>query len=442
MSSRVVKLLFLASLVLLVLPAVAGASTSRVEGMAIQGDYIKDYSNIYTYLSNLCCVGNLVYGELGPSFTVTGVDPNDPNTPTSGTISDRAVGAVLGNLWDGKFGTWAIHMREVYPQLGQGDLTGNTGSGYLAVDPNTNTNQSFDLMWGKKFGTASLGLDLNRAYGRLESGAFDLKSDIINFDQFVAFTTADPDFHRNVLGIGVGAGFEMGPRTSLEGSFLYQNRTFEWKDATTAADFKDNGPSTYQIAGRIFWQWQPNVMVVPVFKYYSFDLSTKSSAAAAAFFPGGTVPATIDASLKGWQAGLAGDWTVGSNDLFVLGLTFARNKLEATPSGGFLSSNTESIMPQIFAALETHVNSWLTLRMGANKGVFYNQKLETETLTGTTTDKASGSPFAMALGAGIKLSTLQIDATLNQDFAHNLPYLISGQPTPDLFPKVTATYSF
>ena len=40
------------------------------------------------------------------------------------------------------------------------------------------------------------------------------------------------------------------------------------------------------------------------------------------------------------------------------------------------------------------------------------------------------------------LSTLQIDATLNQDFPHNMPYLVSGTPTTNLFPKVSATYSF
>ena len=442
MSSRVVKLLFMASLLLLVFPVVAGASTSRVEGMAIQGDYIKDYTGIFTYLSNICCVGNLVYGELGPSFTVTGVDPNPPNGPVTGVIQDRAVGVVLGNLWDGRFGTWGIHMREIYPQLGQGDVTGNTGPGFLGVDPNANTNQSFDLMWGKKFGTASLGLDFNRAYGRLESGAFDLKSDIINFDQFIMFATDDPNFRRNVTGFGAGVGFEMGPKTTVEGSFLYQNRTFEWTEtAAPAITYKDDGPSTYQVSARLFWQWQPNVMVVPVFKYYSFDLTTKGSGTFSAPFAGIT-GAAVDASLKGWQAGLAGNWTVGSNDLLVLGLTFARNKDELTPSGGFLTSNTETISPQLFAALETHVNSWLTLRMGANKGAFYNQKIETATLTGTTTDKASGSPFSFALGAGIKLSTLQLDATLNQDFAHNMPYFISGQTTPDLFPKVTATYSF
>jgi hypothetical protein len=432
MSSRVVKWLFLASLFLLVFPVAAGASTARVEGMAIQGDYIKDYTGIYTYLSNVCCVGNLVYGELGNTVSLVGTDL-ESDEPASVDFSDRGMGAVLGNLWDGRYGTWAIHIRELTPQFGQGSATSSTGPGFVGGDPNTNTNQSFDLMWGKKFGTTSIGLDFNRSSGRVEMGALDLKSDVFNFDKFVAFDLTDPNFSRNVLGFGGGLGFEMTPKATLEASFLYQTRTFEWTEG--ALGYKDDGPTTYQVAARAFWQWQPNVVVVPVFKYYSFDLSTKGDSLFLVNNPG----ELVDASLKGWQAGLAGNWTLGSNDLFVLGLTFANNKVESTPKGGTTSTLTEAIQPQVFAALETQVNSWLTLRMGANKGVLYSWKEESG---GTTDLKSSGSPFTMSLGAGIKLSTLQVDATLSQDFPHNMPYLISGSETSNMFPKVSATYSF
>lgn len=318
MSFRVVKWLFLASLFLLVFPVAAGASTARVEGMAIQGDYIKDYTGIYTYLSNVCCVGNLVYGELGNTM-VTGA--------TEGTIDDRAMGAVLGNLWDGRYGTWAIHMRELTAQLGQGDAVTDPGIGFGGFDPNLNTNQSFDLMWGKKFGTTALGLQASRSYGRLVEGTTDKKFDIgilTNLTGDMIGFSGDPNLLRNVLGFGGGLGFELNPKTTVEASLLYQTRTFEWTEG--ALSYKDDGPTTYQVAARAFWQWQPNVVVVPVFKYYSFDLSTKGDSAFAVNNDG----EIQDASIKGWQAGLAGNWTLGSNDLFVLGVTFASNKLEST----------------------------------------------------------------------------------------------------------------
>src|SRR5437762_12787581 len=107
MHSRNVKRIVLGVVLLVALPVVAFAQTSRVEGMSIQGDYIKDYTGIYTYLSQVPNVGNLVYGELG-------------NTQSPPLTFDRSIGAVLGNLRDGRYGTWAIHLREQAPQLGQG----------------------------------------------------------------------------------------------------------------------------------------------------------------------------------------------------------------------------------------------------------------------------------------------------------------------------------
>ena len=65
MSSRLSKWFVIGSALMMALPVAASAQTSRVEGMSIQGDYIKDYTGIYTYLSQVPNVGNLVYGELG-----------------------------------------------------------------------------------------------------------------------------------------------------------------------------------------------------------------------------------------------------------------------------------------------------------------------------------------------------------------------------------------
>ncbi|TMQ71208.1 MAG: hypothetical protein E6K80_06255 [Candidatus Eisenbacteria bacterium] len=305
---------------MLALPLVAMAQTSRVEGMSIQGDYIKDYTGIFTYTSGVSNVGNLVYGELGVA--------------TGGTPVDRSVGAVMGDWWEGRYGTWAIHMRQF-------------------TDPNFHTSEQFDIMWGKKFGTASLGLRLNRSFGQVE-----LDNDPVGLGNISElkydFTQFDPNLARNVMGFGVGVGFEMSPTMNVEANVLYQSRSFEVHDTTGATITEADGKSAFQLAARAWWQWQPNVMIVPVFKWYSYDLSTT------------TGPTAADNSLKGWQVGLAGNWTVGSNDLFVLGATFAQNKIEQEVDlfgAGFAVGNiTETFTPQVFAALETHVNSWLTLR--------------------------------------------------------------------------------
>ena len=183
MSSRMMKWLLLASILLIAFPVAVGASTSRIAGMGTQGDYMKDYTNIFGYPSCVSGVGNLVYGEFG---VVT--DYND-NYSEYFMTEDRAVGAVLGNLFDGKFGTFGFHMREYSPALGAGFQPYVSYDGWMdeyilgtgfetfspyGIDPNVPGSSGYtpywngygtealDLMWGKKFNKMSLGLRLNR----------------------------------------------------------------------------------------------------------------------------------------------------------------------------------------------------------------------------------------------------------------------------------------
>ena len=173
--------------------------------------------------------------------------------------------------------------------------------------------------------------------------------------------------------------------------------------------------------------------------------------------------------MSGWQAGVAGNWTIGSNDLFVLGATLAQNKLDQNADiFGVVSSYnssfgsdgpfeldgsknvvaTESIMPQVFMALETQVNSWLTLRMGATKGVMASYKLEGKTVAGkalTVTYKTS--PFALNTGAGIKVGSLRFDALLDGEFFLNPIAQLMGSNNAEfdgytVFEKVSATYTW
>ena len=418
MMNRRNTLLALSAALALALPVVASAQTSRVEGMALQGDYIKDYSSIFTYTSSVANVGNLVYGELGRA-----------PVPINET-ADRGVGAVLGNLWDGRLGVWSIHVREQTPELGQGDASSSGATGSNASDPNTNAMESFDVMWAKKFGTKSFGLRLNRSYGKREfTGGANGAIGTEKFDDIAGATATDANFHRNVLGIGGGVGFEMSPTTNVETNFLYQSRTFSLEDTTGTVLAEEDSPTTYQFAARAMWQWQPNVMVVPVFKWYSYDLSTKAGAV------------VVQNTLKGWQVGAAGNWALGSNDLFVLGVTFARNTFEV---GNQATVFTETFAPQVFAALETHLNSWLTVRFGANKGAWYTFEDKDNTVPNSTkitgNDGTAANTFNMNLGAGVKFGNLQVDAILNDNFPHNLPHFISGNTTGNIFPKVTATY--
>lgn len=444
MSSRVVKWLLLASLVLVAFPAVAVASPARVDGMGIQGDYIKDYTNVYTYLSNICCVGNLVYGELG-------------NWDSDSETMDRSVGAFVGNLWDGRFGTFGIHLREEIGALGQADANTRVDADW-AWDSNENASHSFDIMWGKKFGTMALGLRLQRAYAKYE--ATDYLEEYSGWSELTGdyYYSDDPyslNWHRNVLGFGAGLGMEVSPTLNLELGGTYQSRTFKAKDVDDV-EYENDGSGAYLFAARALWQWQPNVTVVPVFRYFNMSNDMKYSDPnndpAIDFTP-------YEFGRSGWQLGVAGNWALNQNDLFVLGATFGATKYtyvynyfeyegEDVETGSYEDYEyNDTYMPILFAALETKVNPWLTLRFGAQQGSFYTEKY-TENDTDLYGDDYSGeakdhrSWFSMQVGAGVKLGTLMLDATMNQDFFHNGPYLVSGASTSYLFPKVSATYTF
>jgi len=382
MNSRWISKLWLGSVALvLMVPAIAGAQTSRLEGMSLMPDYVKDPSSTFTFPSQINSTGNYVYGELGNVLF-------NPNTGSPVTL-DRQMGAVLGNLWDGRYGTWGIFLREETPALGQGDAFAQPNPGFLGGDPNQNTSESFDVIWGQHFGTTSVAFRLNRSFAKFE----DEMPGVTTTLEFDPNTFNSENLSRNVLGFGGGVGFEMNPETNIELGVLYQTRTFEDGVTPLGARAEEDGPTTYQVAARAIWESQPNLMVVPVVKFYSFDLGNKTTTT--------TTSTTIDNSLKGWSAGVAGNWTLGSNDLFVLGVTFAQNKIEQNEdlfgiAGGLGTASdsldiTETITPNVFMALETNVNNWLTLRMGANKGAFSTIKAEDRSRS--ETQKFNQSPL-------------------------------------------------
>src|SRR6185436_3091822 len=74
------------------------------------------------------------------------------------------IGAVLGNLREGRMGTWGLPLREFSPALAQ-SMSGNsvTTTGVAGFsDPNTN-GEALDLMWGHKMGSGNLGLRYSRS---------------------------------------------------------------------------------------------------------------------------------------------------------------------------------------------------------------------------------------------------------------------------------------
>jgi hypothetical protein len=388
--------IFAAMSLLAVLPAVAFASTARVNAMNVPGDYIKDDTGIFTYLSGVGSVGNLVYAE--PSGT-----------------GNQAMGAVLGNLFDGHLGTWGVNLRRFAPTLGQ-PLFGNPlTTSNIITDPNT-TGEAFDLLWGHKMGNGSLGLRLNRSF--------------ISNEVTAGTAEGNGNGARNVWGVGAGFGFAMNSNTDIELSGLFQNRSFKGTNFNTPSPAADDGGSTYQVAGRGMMKAGGNLVVMPVAKVYSFDLSSVDAAAV-----------KTDAKLSGWQFGVSGDWAIGSDDLFILGGQFVGNHIESTVGANPKSETHETFYPNVFMGLETHVNSWLTLRFGAQNAMMYSIKAEAGSPVVTQTVKLHSFDFNM--GAGVKVGSLAFDATLNPAYWNNpVGATFNNGLGNNPFPQVSATYSF
>jgi len=399
----------LAALSLLTLfPAFASASPARVEAMNVPGDYVKDYTGVFTYLSGVSASGNIVWAQ------------------PDGVTGNQGMGALLGNLWEGRLGTWGVNLRRFAPSLGQpmfGDPITTTmdPSNSFFFDPNV-TGEAFDVMWGKKMGSGTLGLRLNRSF--------------TSNDTTGGTTEGNGEFQRNIWGAGAGFGFAMNEYSDVELSALFQNRTFKGSNQQTPDATADDGGATYQLAGRMMIKAGGNLVVTPVAKYYKFDLSMTD----------GTPAGATDRTLSGWTAGLSGNWSVGSDDVLILGAQFVGNHAESQTGTNPKLDVKETFYPNVFLGMENHINSWLTLRAGAQNAMFLSVRGNSNNIAGTETTQKQHA-FSFNMGAGVKLGTLQLDATLAPDFWNNPLRVLGVSDAPSAssqtaFPRVSATYSF
>lgn len=169
-------------------------------------------------------------------------------------------------------------------------------------------------------------------------------------------------------------------------------------------------------------------------RLYSFDLSEVDNGAPAV---------ATDAKLSGWEVGGAGNWSIGSDDLLVFGVQVVGNHFESTVGAAPKQDINETFYPNAFLGLETHVNSWLTLRFGAQNAVMYSLKLENSPLVPNSPTTIKQHVFNFNMGAGVKLGSLMLDATLAPGFWNNpVAAVWNNGLAGDPFPRVSATYSF
>lgn len=448
MSSKLSAKLLVLALLVVALPSVAFASAARVEGLGLQGDYVMDYNNVFTYPSLVTQYQNLVYGDLGKKSLPIGSlnDFQDNNQNPRLDDANRAMGAILGNLWGGKIGVWSVNFNE-----NASPISPALGAQYF----NRNSNEALDLLWGWKMQKSSIGLRLNKTYSSIENnngtvitrpytGPGSTITTAANarqaFNELASVLGSD-DW--NSLGVGAGASFTFGEgdkASMLDLSGELRWMTFEFSDTTGAVKYEDNGGLSYAFNARYHWMKEGDFHLMPVGNFYRLNLGTKYSSTAG-------VPiadTTYDNSAMGINIGLVGNWKLRDSDWFWLGAAYEYSKLDfedvvrnPQPSGH--EEITYQNMPNIFAALESSLWPWFTVRLGAGRPLFSTLKATDKDVTPNNETKIKDSPLQYSVGVGFHFAKLDVDAVVNQDFAFTGGWFSSGNnETP--FSKLSATY--
>ena len=449
MSSKLSAKLLALALLVVALPSVAFASSARIEGLGLQGDYVMDYNNVFTYPSLVTQYQNLVYGDLGKKSLPGGSlnDFQDNNQNPRLDDANRAMGAILGNLWGGKIGVWSVNFNE-----NASPISPALGAQYF----NRNANEALDLLWGWKMQKTSIGLRLNKTYSSAEAnnGTVILRpwtgpgSALSGFDNarqaFNAVASQAGSDDWNSLGVGAGATFTLGEgdkASMLDVSGELRWMSFEESDTTGAFKYEDNGGLSYAVNARLHWEKEGDFHLMPVVNYYRLDLGTK-------FTSTNGIPiadTTYDNSAMGLNAGLVGNWKLRDSDWFWLGAAYEYSKIDfedvnrADPDPSGHDEVTYQNMPNIFAALESSLWPWFTVRLGAGRPLFSTFKATDKNGPVDIETKLKDSPLQYAVGVGFHFNKLDVDAVVNQDFAFTGGWFASGNnETP--FSKLSATY--
>lgn len=383
----------------------SAASIARVRGLGVPADYLQtEASGMATYLSEVVGAGNRVDIEAGS---------------TDAGFQDRAMGLVLPGLFGKGSGVWAIQLRQSAPSLAQAWVYSPVNSGWGGFDDNV-AGEAFDVTWGRRIKEADFALRMHRSFASYDDGT-----------EVIEGEGADG---RNVLGFAAGAAANWNERLRWEVSAHVQQRSFDEGSGGSAND----GSLSYLVACRALHVTTRALSLVPSFKYWSVDLASTDNGT------GVESPETR----SGLQVGIAGNWSLRGGDLLVAGAQFVRNDIEL--GGG--DAEDEILSPNVFLALETHPNTWLTLRAGAQNVMFYQWH---NTFSGVERTYLQHD-FHFALGASARFDRFTIDATLDPAFLHNPLAQLSGatrawfvgsgdvragaDPGRVAFPQVSASY--
>lgn len=435
------KLIVVLSVVaLLALSAgVSQASWSRVEGMGLSvptmSQFTDDYSNMFHYPTSVVRQNNVVWAELG----------NNPSADINDVDFDDQAFTVVRNF--PRLGSIAFQMK-------QSALNSSVASSNL-------NNEQLDIIWGKEFSSFDFAIRLDITNSRFEyddntPAGFQASGANFSFDPYpfgAAFfedaIIGNPgDVELNTYGITPAIAIHMDNDDRFEAAATYRRYTLDRSESPTPGEtWEDGGNASYAILARAILHRGGTHTWYPAAWYVNDDLSWEATGI------GALGPRSADESYKQFGIGISDNMRVNSDNLLLWGVMFAQAKhtYERTDNNDGVSApgdtrNLEekaTMMPLVFAAIETQATSWLTVRIGGSRSMLTEREEFTDfgAAPFTSTEKTRLSEFNFSIGTGIKWNNLDIDMTLNEEFPLSGGYILSGdESTP--FTRVSATYHF
>jgi hypothetical protein len=371
---------------LALLPSVAPASDARLDGLAVQREYVEDYYNFRIFPTVVARYKNLVTASLG-----------------SRDGGDRSVG-VIGAGENTSYGAFAIYLNQ-QDRIYVTDEVGGTTAAESA---------ELDLAWAKQFSGLALGLAMNWVDSSLETGEF--RRSPANWNNQGA----------NLFSVIGGAKFDVGDKSTLELAAELAQYSWEAKNAGGTVISTDAGNLTYRFVGRMMSEMGEKTTLVPLLSYGRVDLTAEEDA-----------DVTRSDRLN---IGVAAHHEVNGDDLLIMGV--AANYLKRTTYTTGAAQSAEFSrwdMPALFVALEFDMYSWLTARVGATKTIDFST-VDSGYEDAETTDAVS-SRYFFGLGMGLHFDHFDVDATMNPDALFTGGYLFSGESSRPIT-RITGTYFF
>jgi len=420
---------------LAVTAGVSQASWSRVEGMGLSvpamSQFTDDYSNMFAYPTSVVRQNNVVWAELG----------NNPTGDVNAVATDDQAFTLVRNF--PRLGNIAFQMK-------QSALNSTIASDNL-------NNEQLDIIWGKAFSSFDFAVRLditNSSFEYEDNSPAGYKARGIDFSfdpypfggAFFSDVIVDNGIEINTYGITPSIAIHMDNDDRFEAAATYRRYTLDRTESPAPGEsFEDGGNASYSLLARAVLHRGGTHTWYPAAWYVNDDLSWEVRGVT-------LTPRSADETYKQFGVGISDNMRVNSDNLLLWGVMFSQDKhsYERTDNNDAVASGAtktleekNTLLPMVFAAIETQATSWLTVRIGASRAMVssHNEFSDFAAPTFTETDKERTSDFAFSLGTGIKWNNLDVDMTLNEKFPLSGGYILSGdEATP--FTRVSATYHY